>query len=327
VNEQPKKLLDQACAELCQRVRDLLRKKQYAIRTEQAYVDWIKRFLLFHDNRHPLEMDAPEIRTFLVHLTSERNVAPSTQEQALSALLFLYKEVLGRDPGPVAAVRPKRPERLPAALTREEVKTIIAALSGLNQLIVKLLYGSGLHLLECLRLRVGDLDLDYRQITVRDSQGRIHHVTLLPGSLVQPLRERLLEVKHLHRRDLDAGYGAVYLPPALEQEYPDAHREWRWQYLFPAANLSVDPRTGIRRRHHLGESGPQKALRQAALSTGLSRRVTCQILRHSFAVHLLEAGYTVRTVQELLGHRDVEATLVYSRLLDHTGLAIRSPLD
>jgi integrase len=171
------------------------------------------------------------------------------------------------------------------------------------------------------------VDLHYRQITVRDGQGHAHHITLLPESLVHPLREHLLEVERLHRRDLDAGYGAVYLPPALEKEYPDAHREWRWQYLFPAANLSIDPRTGIRRRHHLGESGPQRALRQAALSTGFSRRVSCRTFRHCFAVHLLETGYTVRTVQELLGHKDVETTLVYSRILDHTGLAIRSPLD
>lgn len=319
---------DQACAELCRRVRDTLRAKQYSIHTEHTYVDWVRRFILFHDNRHPREMAAPEIEAFLTHLAVERNVAASTQNQALTALLFLYREVLGVDPGPVCAFRAARPARLPATLTREEVKRVIAALSGANRLVAHLLYGAGLRLIECLRLRAGDVDLDFRQTTVRDGKGNVDRVTVLPDSAVELLGVHLQHVRQLHRRDLAAGYGAVYLPPALEEKHPHAHRRWCWQYVFPAPNLSTDPRSGVRRRHHLGQSTPQRAIRKAARSLGIDdKRISCRILRHCFAAHLLEAGYDVRTVQELMGHQDMQRTLIYTNVLNRGGPPIVSPLD
>jgi integron integrase len=319
MSNRPKKLLD--------RVRDVLRDKHYSIHTERTYVDWIKRYILFHHKRHPRDMAAPEIETFLVHLAVDLNVAASTQNQALSALLFLYREVLEIDPEPVDAIRAKRPRRLPNVLTREQVLIVLDALSGVNQLIARLLYGSGLRLIECLRLRVQDVDFDYRQIVVHDGKGRADHVTMLPDNLLQPLHAHLRHVKTLHRRDLDDGYGAVYLPVAIEEEHPDAHREWGWQYLFPAPKLSIDPRSGIRRRHHLGESGPQKAVRKAAQSVGIDKPINCHTLRHCFATHLLESGYDIRTVQQLLGHADVETTLIYSHVLNRGGPPVRSPLD
>lgn len=248
----------------------------------------------------------------------------ATQNQALSALLFLYREVLEIDPGPVCAVRARRPKRLPATLTREEARRVIAELSGTNQLIARLIYGSGLCLIECLRLRVADLDFAHLKITVRDRQGVIDHATVLPESLVAPLQEHLRRVKMIHQRDLEAGYGAVFLPAALEGKDP---RIWSWQYVFPAQHLSTDPRSGVRRRHHLGESGPEKAVRKAAQSIGIPKRVSCQIFRHCFATHLIEAGYDVRTVQELMGHKDVKTTMTYSHILNLGGPPIRSPLD
>ncbi len=319
MNQQPKKLLDQ--------VSDTIRGKHYSIRTEQAYVNWIKRYILFHDKRHPKEMGSAEIAAFITYLAVEKNVAASTQNQALSALLFLYREVLEIDPGPVDAVRAKKPRRLPHVLTKEEALIVIAALSGDYQIIAKLMFGSGLRLIECLRLRIEALDFGYRQISVRNSTGEIDRVTMLPETLIAPLRQHLLRVRLYHRRDLNAGHGDVYLPAALEDKYPAANREWRWQYLFPARSLSDDPRSGKRRRHHLGQSGPQRAIRKAAQLTGLAKPITCLTLRHSFAVHLLESGYDVRTVQELLGHKDVKTTLVYNRLANKGSLTVRSPLD
>ncbi|OQY16711.1 MAG: integrase [Anaerolineaceae bacterium 4572_32.2] len=324
MNDKPKKLLDQ--------VRDTIREKQYSIHTERAYVNWIKRYILFHKTeqgsvRHPKEMGSAEITAFITYLAVEKNVAASTQNQALSALLFLYHEVLELDPGPVAAVRAKRPKRLPIVLTKEEALTVIAALTGVNQLVVKLIFGSGLRLIECLRLRVQDLDFDYRQISVRDDTGEIDRVTMLPASLTQPLREHLQRVWMRHRRDLEAGHGDVYLPAALERKYLDANRDWGWQYVFPACSLSKDPRSGKRRRHHLGQSSPQRAVRKAAQLAGIAKPIGCLTLRHSFAVHLLESGYDVRTVQELLGHKDVKTTMIYTHLVNQSGLAVRSPLD
>lgn len=319
MSEQQKKLLDQ--------VRDAIRDKQYSIRTEQAYVNWIKRYILFHDKRHPREMGSNEIEAFLIHLAVDQRVAASTQNQALSALLFLYHEVLETDPGPVCAVRAKTPRRLPVVLTKEEALTVIAALTGVNQLIAKLMFGSGLRLIECLRLRVQDLDFDYRQISIRDATEKVDRVTMLPESLIEPLREHLRRVWMLHQRDLDDGHGDVYLPAALEREYPDANREWCWQYVFPARSLSKDPRTGKLRRHHLGESGPQRAVRKAVQLANIDRPVGCLTLRHSFAACLLEAGYDVRIVQSLLGHKDVKTTMVYTHLLDQSDLTVHSPLD
>jgi integron integrase len=315
----PKKLLD--------RMREVLRLKHYSIRTEHTYVNWAKRYILFHDKRHPQDMGAPEIAAFLTHLAVQRNVAASTQNQALCALLFLYDEVLHQDVGPVDAIRAKKPKRLPTVLTREEVERVIAAVTGTHRLVVRLLYGSGLRLMECLRLRVKDVDFAYRQIVVRDGKGHKDRVTVLPGKLVEPLKTHLRRVALIHQRDLDRGYGAVYLPYALETKYPNAAKEWCWQYVFPARSLSRDPRSGITRRHHLGESGPQRAVRRAARLAGIDKHVSCHTFRHSFATHLLEDGYDIRTVQELLGHKDVKTTMVYTHVLNRGGLAVRSPLD
>jgi integron integrase len=316
----PQKLLD--------RVRDAIRVKHYSIRTEQAYADWIKRFILFHAKRHPEEMGAPEIEAFLTHLAVEHNVAASTQNQALSALLFLYRDVLKQAIDfPTQAVRASKPKRLPTVLTREEVKRIIAQLSGLHQLMAQLLYGSGLRLMECVRLRVKDVDFAQHQIIVRDGKGMQDRVTMLPDRLVARLQQHLLAVKRIHEEDLTRGHGMVYLPFALAQKYPNANREWIWQYVFPADRLSVDPRSGAVRRHHVDESGLQKAIRAAARTAGVDKHVTPHTFRHSFATHLLENGYDIRTVQELLGHKDVKTTMIYTHVLQRSGLAVRSPLD
>lgn len=321
-SERPRqKLLDQ--------VRTILREKHYSIHTEHSYVNWIKRFILFHHKRHPRDMAAPEIETFLTHLAVERRIAAATQQQALSALLFLYHEVLEQDPGAVVMLRPKRPDYLPASiLTREQVHQVIAALSGVNRLVVQLIYGAGLRLIECLRLRVGDVDFGLCQIVVRDQKGWADHVTMLPQSLVAPLQEQIERAAALHRLDVSDGCGAVYLPPLIEKEHPGAHRQWRWQYIFPAHKRSLDPRSGVTRRHHLGQSSPQKAVRQAARSSGIHKQITCRTFRDAFAAHLLDAGYNVRTVQELLGHRDVNVTLDrYTHILNRPGPPVHSSLD
>ncbi len=316
----PQKLLD--------RMRDILRTQHYSLRTEQAYVEWVRRFILFHQKRHPKDMGVPEVEAFLTYLALERHVAASTQNQALSALLFLYREVLRQPLESVDAVRARRPERLPTVLTRSEVARVLSAMSGSTQLMAKLLYGSGLRALECLRLRVKDLDFEQRCIIVRDGKGEKDRVTMLPDSVVTPLREHLTRVKHLHEKDLAEGYGTVHLPYALDVKYPHANREWGWQYVFPAKTLSVDPRTGVCQRHHVNESSLQKAVRAAARLAGITDKpVGCHTFRHSFATHLLESGYDIRTVQELLGHKDVKTTMIYTHVLNRGGLAVRSPLD
>ena len=315
----PKKLLDQ--------VRDALRLKHYAYRTEQAYVAWIKRYILFYDKRHPAEMGTAEVEAFLTHLAVKEHVAASTQNQALSALLFLYREVLHQELGPVDALRAKRPKRLPTVLTKDETLRLIGCLSGTHQLMAKLIYGSGIRLMECLRLRVKDLDFEQRALIVRNGKGAQDRVTVLPDSLISLLQEHLQRVKALHEQDLAQGYGAVYLPDALARKYPNADKEWGWQYVFPANSLSQDPRSGVTRRHHLHESSLQKAIKEAARLAGIVKPVGPHTLRHSFATHLLEAGYDIRTVQELLGHKDVRTTMIYTHVLQRGGLAVRSPLD
>jgi integron integrase len=288
-------------------------------------------------------MGMPEVNAFLTHLAADRHVAASTQNQALSALLFLYRRVLQIDLEGLTQlppVRAKRPDRLPNVLTRSEALAVIAALSGVHQLMARLLYGSGLRLMECARLRIKDLDFGYRAITVRDGKGEKDRVTPLPDSVIPDLRRHLRRVKLTHEDDLAAGLGNVYLPYALAQKYPNAAREWIWQYAFPAPRLSVDPRSAplppgngpgvgesLLRRHHLDESGLQKAVRAAGRSAGLQKRVTCHTFRHSFATHLLESGHDIRTVQELLGHNDVSTTMIYTHVLNRGGLAVRSPLD
>jgi len=318
--EQGKKLLDQ--------VRDVLRLKHYSIRTEQAYVDWIKRYILFHKKRHPKDMGRAEVEAFLTHLAVEGNVAASTQNQALSALLFLYREVLKIEfDAPVDSIRAKKPSRLPVVLTRAETQQVIEGMTGVYQLMAKLLYGSGLRLMECVRLRVKDVDFERREITVRDAKGGHERVTMLSASLVAPLQEHLKRVKLLREQDLAAGCGQVYLPYALDRKYPNAATEWGWQYVFPSERLSTDPRTGITRRHHMDESNLQRAVKDAVRLARLAKPASCHTFRHSFATHLLESGYDIRTVQELLGHKDVKTTMIYTHVLNRGGLAVRSPLD
>ena len=317
--EEPK-LLDQ--------VRDLIRLKHYSIRTEQAYLGWIRRFILFHHKRHPKEMGKTEIEAFLTHLAVQENVAASTQNQAMNAILFLYRHVLKQDLGWLEDVtRAKRPARLPVVLTVQEVQAVLARLDGQHWVMASLLYGSGLRLMECLRLRVKDLELTRRELIVRDGKGSKDRITLLPDKLIQPLQTQLERVKALHQQDLQQGFGAVYLPYALERKYPNANREWAWQYVFPANKRSIDPRSGVERRHHLGETALQQAVRNAVRQAGIDKPASCHTLRHSFATHLLANGYDIRTVQELLGHKDVRTTMIYTHVLNRGGKGVRSPLD
>jgi len=305
-----------------------MRLKHYSYRTEQSYVDWIRRFILFHGKRHPREMGAPELEAFLTHLAVHENVAASTQNQALQAILFLYREVLGQEiTEPIQALRARKPKRLPTVLTPQETRALLSHLSGTYLLIAQLLYGAGLRLMECLRLRVQDLDFEYRTIAVRDGKGEKDRIAILPNTVIVPLRRHLKQVQHLHRRDLAGGYGAVYLPEALARKYPNAQREWGWQWVFPSPRLSADPRAGVIRRHHLDPTSVQRAIRQAARVAGIAKPVSPHTLRHSFATHLLENGYDIRIVQELLGHKDVRTTMIYTHVLQRSGLAVRSPLD
>jgi integron integrase len=320
MEHRPKKLLDQ--------VRDAIRLKHYSIRTEESYVTWIKRYILFHNKRHPNEMASAEIEAFLTHLAVQQKVAASTQNQALSALLFLYRDVLKTPLDlPIDAIRAKKPKRLPTVLTKEETLKVIERLPGIQRLMAKLLYGGGLRLMECLQLRIKDLDFIQRQIIVRDGKGMEDRITMLPASLIISLQEHLSHAKRLHAQDVAQGVGPVYLPFALERKYPYAGRLWIWQYVFPSDRLSKDPRTGIVRRHHASESGLQKAVSQTGRSVGLNKRISCHTFRHSFATHLLQQGYDIRTVQELLGHKDVKTTMVYTHVLNRGKLAVRSPLD
>ena len=320
MQQKPKKLLD--------RVRDAIRVKHYSYRTEQTYMDWIERYIRFHGLRHPAEMNAPEIQAFLTHLAVERNVSPSTQNQALSALLFLYRHVLNLElTDRIDGVRAKKEKHLPTVLTKEEVRQVIARMSGLQQLMAQLLYGSGMRLMECMRLRIKDIEFAQQQIIVRDTKGNEDRVTMLPQRIVAPLKAHLVEVKKMHELALANGYGTVEMPYALARKYPNAEREWMWQYVFPAQKPSVDPRSGIIRRHHLDESVLQKAVRRAAQQTNINKHVTPHIFRHCFATHLLEAGYDIRTVQELLGHKDVKTTQIYTHVLNKGPMGVRSPLD
>ena len=313
---------------LLDRVRDVCRLKHYSLRTEQAYVYWIKKYILYFDKRHPLTMGKPEIEAFLTHLAVDQNVAASTQNQAFSALLFLYREVLRTDFGQLDEVtRAQRRKRLPVVMTRAEVQRLLAVLTGTHQLMAKLLYGTGIRLMECLRLRVKDLDFEKRLITLRDTKSPRDRVTMLPESLAVPLQYHLQRVRILHEEDLKRGYGRVYLPYGLKQKYPNADREWCWQYVFPAAGLSRDPLSGETRRHHVNETSLQRAVKEAVRKAGLTKPIGCHTFRHSFATHLLESGSDIRTVQELLGHKDVSTTQIYTHVLNRPGLAVRSPLD
>jgi integron integrase len=319
-NEKPKKLLDQ--------VSDALRTKHYSYRTEQTYKDWIKRYILFHRKRHPNEMGENDIREFITHLAVERKVAVSTQNQALSAILFLYRIVLQKD----IVLTPdlahtSRPKRLPTVLSHAEAMSVINHIRGIPRLMTKILYGSGLRLMECLRLRVKDIDFENHQIIVRGGKGDNDRLTILPDSVASEIKHILQDVKALHEKDLRAGYGEINLPNALDVKYPNAGREWIWQYIFPASQRSLDPLSGVVRRHHLDETVLQKAIRSAANLANIDKPVSPHTFRHSFATQLLQSGYDIRTIQELLGHKDIKTTMIYTHVLQRGGLAVKSPLD
>ncbi len=316
-----KKLLDQ--------YREALRVKHYSPRTEDTYAFWVKNYILYHKKRHPREMGVPEIGQFLTYLASSQEVSTSTQNQAFSAILFLYRYVLHieLDELALAQFRPQRAKTVPTVLSRDEVQRLFANLTGAPKLIAQVMYGGGLRVMETMRLRVKDIDFDNHQVIVRDGKGENDRFTILPDTLMQPLQLQLNHVKVLHQKDLADGFGSVYLPPALDRKYRNAHKEWIWQYLFPAPDLSRDKRTGITRRHHLHETLIQKAIKEAARRAKIDKHVTPHTLRHSFATHLLENGYDIRTIQELLGHKDVKTTMIYTHVLQRGGLAVKSPLD
>jgi integron integrase len=313
---------------LLDRVRLEARRRRMSARTEEAYAGWVRRFVLFHGKRHPAELAAPEVASFLDHLAIERRVSAATQNQALAALLFLYDEVLGRPLGSLPELaRARRPKRLPIVLSRDEARRLLEAIDGVEKLIATLLYGGGLRLFEALRLRVQDLDFDRHEILVRAGKGDRDRHTMLPGAAIEPLREHLAGVGRLHQQDLAGGLGRVALPWALARKFPSAPTDWRWQWVFPSPRFSAEPRTGEILRHHLHPERVQRAVAAAARAIGLAKRATCHTFRHSFATHLLEAGYDIRTVQELLGHRQVSTTMVYTHVLNKGGLGVRSPLD
>jgi integron integrase len=316
----PKKLLDQ--------LRDAIRIKHYSYSTEKTYVLWAKRYILFHNKRHPAEMGAPEIEAFLSHLAHVGNASASTQNQAFNALLFLYRNVLYIEfTGPIHALRAKRAQHLPTVLSKCEVNQALNGMQGFHQLMAQLLYGCGLRLMECLRLRVKDIDFAQSQIVVREGKGEKDRLTMLPTSLVEPLKAQIAFVQKQHARDLADGFGSVGLPFALAHKYPNSDKELAWQYVFPSNRLSTDPRSGIIRRHHLDPSSLQRAVKAVACLATINKPVSPHTFRHCFATHLLEAGYEIRTVQELLGHKDVKTTMIYTHVLNRGPKAVRSPLD
>ena len=317
---EPIRLLDQ--------LRNQIRLRHYSYRTEQCYVGWVQRFIHYHKLKHPSVLGAADVERFLTHLAVDRKVAASTQAQALSSVLFLYKQVLNIElPWLDNVVRASRPRRLPVVLSQSEARAVIAELRGTGWLIVSLLYGSGLRVLEALRLRVVDVEWNKQQIVVRSGKGSKDRVTVLPSSLIDPLRLHLVRVREQHELAIKNGYGGVELPYALARKYPSAELAWAWQYVFPADHPSVDRRTGIRRRHHIFEKRVQRAVRTAAFRAGIIKPVSPHTFRHSFATHLLEAGYDIRTVQELLGHKDVTTTQIYTHVMQKGANAVRSPLD
>ncbi|MDO9302156.1 MAG: integron integrase [Anaerolineales bacterium] len=345
---QGKKLLDQ--------YRDVINLKHYSPRTGDTYILWAKEYILFHHKRHPKEMGAPEINQFLTHLASEKKISASTQNQVLSAILFLYRHVLHieLDEASLSEFRPQRAKTVPTVMSKDEVKRVFANLTGVNKLVSQVMYGGGLRVMETMRLRVKDIDFDNHQIIVRDGKGENDRVTILADAVIEPLQRHLKYVKLIHEKDLSDGFGSVYLPYALNRKYPNANKDWIWQYIFPALELSKDPhaqppspisalemgkgrdggalkmgegRAGGLRRHHLHESTVQKAVKEAARRAKVDKHVTPHTFRHSFATHLLQNGYDIRTVQELLGHKDVKTTMIYTHVLQRGGLAVKSPLD
>jgi len=316
-------------SELIEAVKTEIRTRHYSYRTETSYLDWIRRFIAFHDYADPRGLDASaSVKTYLDYLAVKRDVAASTQNQALNALVFFYGQVLRKPVGQIEEfARAKRPRRLPEVMTREEVQALLSKMSGVTGLMASLMYGSGFRLMECVRLRVKDIDFAQHQIMVRDGKGQKDRVTMLPERFAGPLQEHLARVKAIYEQDLAEGTAGVYLWQALERKYPNAGKEWIWQYVFPAKSLSVDPRSGKVRRHHINETLVQKAVREAATEAAINKKVSCHTLRHSFATHLLEARYDIRTVQELLGHANVVTTMIYTHVLNRPGLSVKSPAD
>jgi integron integrase len=315
--------------ELIQAVKTKVRTRHYSYRTETSYLDWVRRFIAFHDYADPRVLDAAAaVKTYLDYLAVERDVAASTQNQALNALVFFYGQILDKPVGEMEEfARAKRPRRLPEVMTRDEVQGLLSKMSGITGLMAGLMYGGGLRLMECVRLRVKDIDFAQHQIMVRDGKGQKDRVTMLPERFAALLQEHLARVRTVYDQDLAQGMAGVYIWPALERKYPNAGKEWIWQYVFPAKTLSVDPRSGKVRRHHINENLIQKAVKEAAAEAAINKLVSCHTLRHSFATHLLEAGYDIRTVQELLGHADVATTMIYTHVLNRPGLSVKSPAD
>ncbi|WP_289022594.1 integron integrase [Desulfobacter postgatei] len=315
-------------AEILTQLLVALRTRNYSIRTEQSYESWVTRFISFCGNREPETLGSGEVVSFLQHLAVQRNVAESTENQALNALVFFYDKVLKQPLADIGNfVRAKRPRRLPVVLTRSEVAKILGQMAGTQKLMASLLYGTGMRLMDCVRLRVQDIDFGYQQIVIRDGKGKKDRMLPLPERLVNQLKTHLEAVHEIHETDLEKGLGETSLPNALEQKYPNGAKEWGWQYVFPSGRLSVDPRSGKTRRHHIHENGLQKAIKNAAQQANITKRVNCHALRHSFATHLLESGYDIRTVQELLGHADVSTTMIYTHVLNRGGKGVKSPLD
>ncbi|HUO43419.1 MAG TPA: integron integrase [Burkholderiales bacterium] len=313
---------------LLTQVRNKVRALHYSRRTEDTYADWIKRFILFHGKRHPASLGGPEVEAFLTDLAVRGEVSASTQNQAKSAILFLYREVLEQElPWLSNVTQAKQSQRLPVVLTQNEVKKVMAGLKGTHWLVASLLYGAGLRLMEALRLRVKDIDFERREIVVRDGKGGKDRVTVLPQSSIEPLQRHLAKVKLLHAEDLQAGFGEAYLPFALDKKYPRAGKAWGWQYVFPSGKLSTDPRSGVIRRHHVDEKTIQRAIKQAVGAADIVKPASPHTLRHSFATHLLQSGYDIRTVQEILGHADVKTTMIYTHVLNRGGRGVVSPLD
>ncbi len=314
------KLLDQ--------LRTAIRVRHYSIRTEEVYVQWVKRYIFFHGKRHPKDLSEKHVTRFLSHLAVERKVAASTQNQALCALVFLYRHVLEKELGHFEGmVFAKRPRKLPEVFTREEVEKIMTNLSGVSWLAAALMYGAGLRLGECVRLRVADLDFGNRRLMVRDGKGGKDRITMLPQQLIKPLKDHLADVHRTYRQDLASGRCNVYLPGALARKYPQAHKSWDWQYVFPSAKFSIDPRSGAERRHHNHRYTVQRAIRIAVKKSHIPKHASSHTLRHSFATHLIESGYDIRTVQELLGHKDVRTTQIYTHVLNTGGVGVASPFD